>query len=338
MHPLDSKTKAKRHPMYIRDKQRKNLWQGDLINAKKLIESGALDGHQEYIKHREDFEGYCVLTQTCDLVMSQKQSPKPFITLAVIRKLTDVFDKAEANRDTRQILRNIVEHQDNRYNYFYLYPDTRTGLTEPSVVDLRTTFALSSDLHYEQILGARRIGLREVYINKLGFMAGSLYFRIALEEFDKLNLGQTLEQHTSMLMGEIKERGRRLGTKEIPDDQHWEKLYNTCLDNPKLNDTETYELLEKQYSEIFIRTVRAELGAVLRLLKDRRFLTNDKSKLNELAPLLRKRRVRLHSANPALHAAYGNRGRDSRARSRPAHHSARPEAADPVGSVDAHAQ
>jgi hypothetical protein len=324
--------------MYIRDKERKDLWQGDLINAKKLIESGALDGHQEYIKHREDFEGYCVLTQTCDLVRSQRQSPKPFITLAVIRKITDVFDKTEANRDTKQILRNIVEHQDNRYNYFYLYPDTRTGLTEPSVVDLRTTFALASGLHYGQILGAREIGLREVYINKLGFMAGSLYSRIALEEFDKLNLGQTLEEHTSTLIVEIKERGRRLGTREIPHDQQWEKLYNTCLDNPKLNDKKTYELLKKEYPEIFIRTVRAELSTVLRLLKDRRLLTNDKSKLNELAPLLRKRRVKLHSPNPALHAAYENRRHDTTARSRPARHSGRPEAADPVASVDANAQ
>ena len=80
------------HPLYERRQASADLCQGDLIQKDSLIETGALKGHQDYIAHREDFWGFSVITQTCDLVRDRRDRCVDFINLAVIRKITDVFD------------------------------------------------------------------------------------------------------------------------------------------------------------------------------------------------------------------------------------------------------
>src|SRR5437867_2053482 len=127
------------HPMYI-ERKGNCLWQGDLIEARKLIKSGALDGHQDYIKTRQDFVGYCVITQTCDLLRDRKgivsepgansksklREPVVFVHLAVIRRLTDFFLRVDAEgqrRDTAMdSLMKIISHNENKRGCYYLHP------------------------------------------------------------------------------------------------------------------------------------------------------------------------------------------------------------------------
>src|SRR5579872_666308 len=104
------------HPMY-RPPVGSDLCQGDLVQKKELV--AALRGHQDYILQRSDFEAFCVMTQTCDLVRSRKEE---FITMAVVRAITNIFDKSEARKKgTADRLRNIVQHRANT-RFFYVHP------------------------------------------------------------------------------------------------------------------------------------------------------------------------------------------------------------------------
>src|ERR1700748_3035100 len=94
------------HQMYKLPRD-SNLWQGDLIGSHKL--RPALVGHQDYLAERADFEAFCIMTQTCDLVRPRESE---FITLGVVRKITNIFDKSEARKtSTADRLKNIIQHR-----------------------------------------------------------------------------------------------------------------------------------------------------------------------------------------------------------------------------------
>src|SRR5262245_6948533 len=110
------------HPIYREQLQSANLFQGDIINSKALADSGALRGHQDYMASRADFKAFCVMTQTCDLVCGRCAE---YISLAVIRPITLVFGpddvkNADRVRSTSKLLENIIEHQQNKRDYFFL--------------------------------------------------------------------------------------------------------------------------------------------------------------------------------------------------------------------------
>ena len=119
------------HQMYKLPRD-SNLWQGDIIGSHKL--RPALVGHQDYLAERADFEAFCIMTQTCDLVRPRESE---FITLGVVRKITNIFDKSEARKtSTADRLKNIIQHRANT-RFFYLYPEPQAGVLDDSVVDLR---------------------------------------------------------------------------------------------------------------------------------------------------------------------------------------------------------
>jgi hypothetical protein len=190
-------------PRKLPPRERKWLRQGDIIERDRLIQSGALSGHQEYIKQNPEFFcGFCVLTQTCDLVRETEQdvvgtnrkprTPVEFIALAMIRRLVDVFNetdaRGDARHDTRSLLKTIVNHNYNKRAYFFLHQDPVAGIGEDWIVDLRTCFSLVSEYHYDQIREARLVCLDDVYANKLGWMAGHIFSRVATKEWQDLEM------------------------------------------------------------------------------------------------------------------------------------------------------
>jgi hypothetical protein len=226
------------HPMYrepnsLPEREERWLRQGDIIDLQKLITSGALDGHQEYIKQGSEFFcGFCVLTQTCDLVreteeeaqqLQQKRGkpnkrgtprqPVEFIGLAMIRRLRYVLNKthisdSDARRDTRQFLKTIINHNYNKSGYFFLHQNDEQDryIGEDWVVDLRTIFSLVSDYHYTQIIDSRLLCLNEVYANKLGWMVGYLFSRIATPEWIDFKMPHTEDQFVDTIFDQLPSR------------------------------------------------------------------------------------------------------------------------------------
>jgi hypothetical protein len=196
------------HPMYRAPTAGANLCQGDIISSEHLTRIGALAGHMDYIASRKDFKAFCILTQTCDLVPGQCAD---FITLAVVRIMTNVFSKeavaSQRGKDrVANILRGVLEHRQNSRDYFYLYPELSAGLEEDSVVDLRVMFALHNK-HYSQISEARRMSMHELYAANLGWMTGNIFSRIAMPVWSQLQLGEQKDDRIKALLEGIATRG-----------------------------------------------------------------------------------------------------------------------------------
>jgi hypothetical protein len=182
---------------------RSNLCQGDIIDA-KLVRP-ALLGHQDYMAEREDFHAFCVMTQTCDLVRAQ--DPAEYITLAVIRTVTNVYERGEKPARLKDRLKPIVGHQQNKRHYFYLPKEPKAGIENPSVVDLRVTFALHTQLHYDQIVAARRMGMNHIFAANLGWMTSYVFSRIAMPEWDDKGMGGDFDSHVDGLVQLIGREG-----------------------------------------------------------------------------------------------------------------------------------
>jgi hypothetical protein len=203
-----------RDPSWWPAHRHKSLWQGDVIARDKLIDSGALKGHQDYFAERADFCGFCVLTQTCDLVREPRDQCVDHICLAVIRRLTDVFCVADVEKKnidrTRDLLKKILNHNENKKAYFFLHREPVAEIGEHWVVDLRTIFSLNSQFHYDEILSARMVSLASVYQNKLGWMAGHMFSRVPTKGFDELRSEETERQYLSRLLDQLVEVPVRL--------------------------------------------------------------------------------------------------------------------------------
>ena len=193
------------HPMYQMPQDKgPELYQGDIIDREELIRTGALRGHQAYMASRDDFSGFCSVTQSCDLVRCRCAD---FITLAVIRRIADVFDASAKDTSTKERLRRLINHSEDRLGYFYLHREPTIKVDEGSRVDLRVMFSLHSELHYDQLLAAKRMSLTDVYANKRGWMAGSLLSRVPLRDWQDLQLAETEDEVATRLLEAIKARG-----------------------------------------------------------------------------------------------------------------------------------
>jgi hypothetical protein len=208
------------HPIYQQRLSNADLFQGDIINSEALVRAEVLSGHQDYFAGRKDFKAFCVMTQTCDLVHSRCAE---FISLAVIRSITHVFGPEDVKnydrrKSTAKLLEGIIEHQQNKRDYFFLPALPPAGFEDDSVVDLRVMFSLHKK-HYSQIREARRTGMSPIYAASLGWMAGYVFSRIAMPPWSELQLDDTIDERTNKLLGDIKERGIDRSAIETVDPQ-----------------------------------------------------------------------------------------------------------------------
>lgn len=194
------------HPMYESRPKDSDLWQGDIISRKVLVEDErALRGHQPYIESRTDLVAFCVATQTCDLV---KNRCVEFVCLAVIRKLTDVLgtkavESKKREGNTFELLRKVVNHNENKPGYFFLHEAPNLGIGDDWVVDLRTVFSVLSRLHYEQLQRSRIVSLKEVFGNKLGWMMGSMFARVPTPSWNDFPSKQSDSEYIQGLLKKV---------------------------------------------------------------------------------------------------------------------------------------
>lgn len=179
------------YPIYRKAPSSDLLCQGDILDSECL--RGYLRGHQDYFAERPHFYRYMILTQTCDLARSKDRAD--FIFLAVIRKLRDAIGirQIEEKDKTRNLLRDLYNHNYNKRGYFYLPEDPNYGIYEDSVVDLRVMFSLHK-VAYPALLKARLGAITDVYAAQLGHMAGYMFGRVATPGWDELIQECTLKE------------------------------------------------------------------------------------------------------------------------------------------------
>ena len=180
----------------------KDLLQGDILERTDALDSILRECHAYFC--REQYTGFVVLTQSCDLVVRYGEGCKAqHISIAVIRELAPLLPEIlapiagagvenvyvhESRHRARDVLRKIINQNDQAGGLFYLHPVTTEVpslrvLATPSVAMLRVSISLRRQ-HYDVLCDARRYSLDTEYANKLGWLSGNLFSRVATRDWE----------------------------------------------------------------------------------------------------------------------------------------------------------
>ena len=143
---------------------------------------------------KPDYPYFIVLTQSCDLVRRDGTNcASRYITIAAVRPLqlaveryldsllyNDVERHFGLCDDSRKAkLRQFSERllNNNEDAYFFLRREPSAGLVGDHCAFLPLSVALKAELHYEVLLEAKILQLKETFQHKLGYLVGKLYSR-----------------------------------------------------------------------------------------------------------------------------------------------------------------
>lgn len=195
------------HWTYRRAPARSDLEQGDILLPTTKLRTLFRRVHPHFDDPK--YLGFVVTTQTCDLVRRGKHltCDAQYISVAVIRPLEQVlFDllgevcapvangayRASDRGKAKDLLQRIFNQNEWKLGVFYLHPDADLGRrpseNEPSgfgdsgVCLLRVSVALLRK-HYTVLRAARCGRLRSEFSDKLGWIVGNLYSRIATPDW-----------------------------------------------------------------------------------------------------------------------------------------------------------
>lgn len=176
--------------------------QGDILHPTDRLKEIFAEVHPHFSD--EKYLGFMVGTQSCDLVRRNGSTKAAYISLAVIRPLTQVIHKVLSHAITpvvdgvfrtedkfkaKQLLSRLLNQNEQSLGLFFLYPDADAGIGEAAVVFLRVTVALRAE-HYEVLRQARRGRLTPEFRAKLGWLIGNLYVRPATQDWQEEKAGR----------------------------------------------------------------------------------------------------------------------------------------------------
>lgn len=178
-----------------------DLYQGDILGPKKELQDVLRQVHPHFTDSK--YTHFVVLTQTCDLVRRNHQPCKSsYINIAVVRPLEDVLltfldrcchnhllapgiYKADAKNAAIAFLQRLLDQNEQAMGLFYLHPDSALGIAVPSVIMLQVSIAVRASEHYAALANTRVGRLRGDFRDKLGWLTGNLYARVATQDMDE---------------------------------------------------------------------------------------------------------------------------------------------------------
>lgn len=180
------------------------LQQGDILDKSPAILSALGKVFPEDLISKTN--AFIVLTQTCDLMRRNKKPCKAkYINLAtvspledsIIMLLDDICDRASLNAGStisgiyiskdkykaEQLIERILNQTEEDRALFYLPPQADAGIGVHSIVNLQVNAPLKVDC-YDSLVGNLKGRLKNEYQNRLGWLVGNLFSRVAIPEFD----------------------------------------------------------------------------------------------------------------------------------------------------------
>lgn len=178
---------------------RSDLQQGDLIKRTEAVEALLKEVHPHYF-YSQNYRYFLVLTQSCDLARRDSMPCSGrYITIAAVRPVRTAIErevhKLQHTKIERQLgfcssdrqpkLTQFMERllNNNEEEYFYLHREPSAGLLEDNCAFLHLSIALKAQSHYDTLLQARIISIKESFQHKLGYLIGSLYSRVGTEDW-----------------------------------------------------------------------------------------------------------------------------------------------------------
>lgn len=174
-----------------------DLYQGDILKRTSGLEEILGQVHRYFLDPK--FVSFVVVTQSCDLVCRGKLCKAEHINLAVVRELEPILPeivgriagvgvpgvyRKAARLFALDLLKRVINQNELARGMFYLHPDGDVEIATPSVVLLRVSIAVRRE-HYNVLKKARCGRLDAEFRNKLGWLCGNLYSRIATPDWDE---------------------------------------------------------------------------------------------------------------------------------------------------------
>lgn len=173
------------------------LKQGDILKkTPELVEIIKLV-HPHYA--REDYLYFQVLTQSCDLVPRKEGFKTRYITLAAVRAMDLVVQRAidtfvdktifqetlfcsEIHKKSLEdVFNKLLNNNDPQHFFLQSAPDY--GLSIPCCTQLHLSISIRAYEHFDVCLKAKILELNENFRAKLGWSVGNLYSRIGTEDY-----------------------------------------------------------------------------------------------------------------------------------------------------------
>lgn len=186
-----------------------DLAQGDVLIPSPELQDLFGEVHPHFSEPK--YVAFLVTTQTCDLVRRDGGCSAQYISLAVVRFLSEILWKLlddECRRvrkgcyvdkhysRAQQLLTRLFNQNEQAMGLFYLYPDARLELSHDAVAFLRVSVAFRVQ-HYNTLCQARRVRVPSEFANKLGWIAGNLYSRIGTPDWQEAELKGIVNDYLS---------------------------------------------------------------------------------------------------------------------------------------------
>jgi hypothetical protein len=155
----------------------------------------------------EKYIGFQVLTQTCDLVRRGNETCKSrYVNLAVVRPIDQILGllldrlcnpvelggkvisglfTTDERYKAEQLLSRVFNENEQAAGLFYLHPDTSVRIAVPSVALLQVSVAVRAYEHYDVLVGSRTGRLAPAFRDKLGWLVGNLFARVATPDMPR---------------------------------------------------------------------------------------------------------------------------------------------------------
>lgn len=193
------------HFTYEKSIDKENLCQGDLLERSADLNNLIKSVHPHYLK--DDYLYFTVVTQTCDLAKRNSDHCNArYITIAAVRSLTTALERQikKHQRSSLDLKLNIISERErskceqfverllnnNEPEYFYYYGGPESFPQYELCAFLRLTIAVKADIHYDTLLEAKVLQLKDSFQHKLGSHVGHIYSRIGTEDWDPNTLNE----------------------------------------------------------------------------------------------------------------------------------------------------
>ncbi len=182
-----------------------DLCQGDILRPDDIgLRAVLKDVHPHFCD--EKYRAFLVATQSCDLVRRDGKCSARYVNVVVVRALSDLLfqllDTAcdsvadgiyydDRKLEAKRMLERLFNQNESALGLFYLHPEADAGIVEPCVALLRVGVAFRVE-HYETIRKARCGRLAVPFQDKMGWMLGNLYSRVATEDWSEQGGGKKI--------------------------------------------------------------------------------------------------------------------------------------------------
>ncbi len=178
------------------------LTQGNLIERTEAV-NAILKADHAWCENRGCLS-LCVVTHSCDLQWRYLDPKQPlpgtaepnafYVTAALVKLFEDTVPAEEvANRfgqkRTVQRIQHFINQNDTSRGLYFLHPDGDAKIKDYWTVDLRALLSIpvsrvAKGDHYLDLVNSRFATLNSEFSTRLGWMAGNLFSRASVEDWD----------------------------------------------------------------------------------------------------------------------------------------------------------